>query len=90
MAKGKIGYILIGPFLFLLLMLIPTLGLTWQARGGLGILLWMVFWWTSAYIAVAITAFVPIAVTTFIPIAPVREVVSVFIHRIVILISVIG
>ncbi|MEJ6949743.1 SLC13 family permease [Natronospora cellulosivora (SeqCode)] len=86
-AKDKLWYILIGPLMFLVLLLVPISGFPWQARGGLGILLWMAFWWTSGYIAVAITALIPIAVTTFIPIAPVGEIVTVFSHRIVFLIA---
>ncbi|ADQ14598.1 SLC13 family permease [Halanaerobium hydrogeniformans] len=84
---GQISYILIGPLIFLAIMLIPIPTLDWQARGGLGVLIWMAFWWTSGHIAVAITALVPIFVTTFIPIAPVGEIVSVFSHRIVFLIA---
>ncbi|RQD72714.1 MAG: hypothetical protein D5S01_09055, partial [Halanaerobium sp. MSAO_Bac5] len=83
----QISYILIGPLIFLTIMLIPIPTLDWQARGGLGVLIWMAFWWTSGHIAVAITALVPIFVTTFIPIAPVGEIVSVFSHRIVFLIA---
>ncbi|MFW5981300.1 MAG: SLC13 family permease, partial [bacterium] len=86
-ARGKLRYILIGPCIFFLLLVIPISGFPWQARGGLGVLLWMTFWWTSGYIAVAITALIPIAVTTFIPIAPVGEIVTVFSHRIVFLIA---
>ncbi|MFP4020072.1 MAG: SLC13 family permease [Halanaerobium sp.] len=83
----SIKYIILGPVVFILLFLLPIPGLDWQARGGLGILVWMAFWWTSGHIAVAITALVPIFVTTFIPIAPVEEIVQVFSHRIVFLIA---
>ncbi|MFW6270518.1 MAG: SLC13 family permease [Bacillota bacterium] len=86
-ARGKLKYILIGPIIFLFLLLIPIPDFPWQARGGLGVLLWMAFWWTSGYIAVTITSLIPIAVTTFIPIAPVGEIVKVFSHRIVFLIA---
>jgi sodium-dependent dicarboxylate transporter 2/3/5 len=84
---GNISYILMGPLIFLIIFLLPIPGLDWQARGGLGILIWMAFWWTSGHIAVAITALVPIFVTTFIPVAPVGEIVRVFSHRIVFLIA---
>ncbi|MFN2341332.1 MAG: SLC13 family permease, partial [Halanaerobium sp.] len=84
---GNISYILLGPLIFIILFLLPIPGLDWQARGALGILIWMAFWWTSGHIAVAITALVPIFVTTFIPIAPVAEIVRVFSHRIVFLIA---
>lgn len=84
---GNLKYIILGPLLFLLILLVPIPGLDWQARGGLGLLAWMAFWWTSGYVAVAITALVPIFVTSFIPIAPVEEVVEVFSHRLVFLIA---
>ncbi len=84
---GNISYILLGPLIFIILFVLPIPGLDWQARGALGILIWMAFWWTSGHIAVAITALVPIFVTTFIPIAPVAEIVRVFSHRIVFLIA---
>ncbi len=73
--------------MFFIILLLPIPGFDWQARGGLGILLWMALWWTSGHIAVAITALVPIFVTTFIPIAPTGEIVKVFSHRIVFLIA---
>lgn len=84
---SKIKTIIFGPLIFFILMLAPIPLLDWQAKGGLGILIWMALWWTSGHIAVAITALVPILVTTFIPIAPVNEIVEVFSHRIVFLIA---
>ncbi|MFW6034862.1 MAG: SLC13 family permease [Halanaerobiales bacterium] len=83
----KIHYILLGPLIFLIILLLPLPGLDWQARGGLGILIWVAFWWTSGYVAVAITALVPLFVTSIIPIAPVEEVIKVFSHRLVFLIA---
>ncbi|WP_408956453.1 SLC13 family permease [Natroniella sp. ANB-PHB2] len=83
----KFKYIMLGPLVFLLILSLPILGMDWQARGGLGILIWMALWWTSGHIAVAITALVPFVVTTFIPIAPIEDLVTVFSHRIVFLIS---
>ncbi|MFW5873528.1 MAG: SLC13 family permease [Bacillota bacterium] len=84
---GNVRLILIGPLIFLVVLVLPIPGFDLQSKGGLGVLLWMTFWWTTGFVAVAITALVPILVTTFFPIAPVEEIVSVFSHRLVFLIA---
>ena len=49
---NKIKIIILGPLSFLIILLVPLSVMDIQARGGLGILIWMALWWTSGNISV--------------------------------------
>lgn len=49
-----------GPLLFLVFYSLPVLGLHWEARGAIGILMWMVTWWVFTPVALPVTALLPV------------------------------
>ena len=61
--KNRIVYLLIGPALFALcILLLPHSVFADQAsRAAIGTVAWMAFWWVTAPVDYAVTAFLPIA-----------------------------
>lgn len=55
--------IIFGPLIFLVILLYPLLGVSYNAKGGLALLLWMVSWWIMRPVHPAVTALLPISVT---------------------------
>lgn len=76
--KRNIILLLLGPILFLLcyFLLPETLFATAEARGAIGTVAWMAFWWVTGPIDYAVTAFLPIAVNAFFNIADMSAVIS--------------
>lgn len=61
--KGSLITLLLGPALFLLTyFLVPESVFPSAARGAVGLVLWMAFWWITAPVDYAVTAFLPIAI----------------------------
>jgi sodium-dependent dicarboxylate transporter 2/3/5 len=54
--------LILGPLLFLGLLLLPIPGLATPARGVLGLTAWMAVWWVSEAIPLAATALLPLVV----------------------------
>jgi solute carrier family 13 (sodium-dependent dicarboxylate transporter), member 2/3/5 len=79
--------ILVGPFIFIILLLLPLPFFNWQEQGALGMIFWMTWWWIDGSVAVVVTSLVPLALTAIVPIAPTTEVVKAYSNPIVFLIA---
>ncbi len=51
-----------GPFAFLILVLLPFGGLAFEARGAMGLLVWMAWWWIARPVHLAVTGLLPLPV----------------------------
>jgi sodium-dependent dicarboxylate transporter 2/3/5 len=61
-AGWRTAHILGAPTLFLALALIPLPGAPYPVRAGLGLLVWMSWWWIALPVHLAVTAFLPVVV----------------------------
>ena len=78
MNMKKLISLLMGPVLFVLcLLLLPESVFTTQAaRGSVGMVLWMAYWWVTRPVDLAVTAFLPIAVNAILPMADMTKVIA--------------
>jgi solute carrier family 13 (sodium-dependent dicarboxylate transporter), member 2/3/5 len=51
-----------GPLAFLVLILLPLGGLPFEARGAMGLLVWMAWWWIARPVHLAVTGLLPLPV----------------------------
>lgn len=78
--------IVLGPALFLLILLIPTpQGMSDTAKTVLAISVWMVVWWITEAIPVYATALLPLGLIPLLGILPVKDVASEYMHPIIVL-----
>jgi len=81
----KIWNILLGPVLFLIMVLIPIGGLDGVMRGSIGLLLWMLAWWIMQPVAPAVTALLPILIAQLFGIAKTSSVLATYFNATVVL-----
>lgn len=83
----RVFNLLMGPALFLLcLAVLPhSVFTTAAARGAIGTVVWMAYWWVSGPIDFAITGFLPIAVNAFLQMADMTAVIANYADEIVLL-----
>ena len=71
MKKSLFSYknicLLLGPVLFFGLRTLLTGIFTLEAATAIALVFWMIFWWTTAPVSLAVSAFLPIIVNTFFP-----------------------
>ena len=65
-----------GPLVLLVLLLLPLEGLPFEARGAMGLLAWMAWWWIARPVHLAVTGLLPLAVTALLGLAPMQQVAS--------------
>ncbi len=74
-----------GPLLFLALVLLPVPGTTFAVRTGFGLLLWMVWWWVTGPVHLAVTALLPLVVAALFDPVPVADLLPAYAGELVIL-----
>ncbi len=76
----------LGPSLFLLILLMPTPeGMTIPAKAVFAISAWMITWWITEAIPVYATALLPLGLIPALQILPVKDVASEYMHPIIVL-----
>lgn len=80
-------YLLLGPILFLacIFLLPESIFTTMEARGAIGTIAWMAFWWITGPIDFAITGFLPIVVNALFQMADMSLVISNYADEIILL-----
>ncbi|MEG2988128.1 MAG: SLC13 family permease [Oscillospiraceae bacterium] len=68
--RRRTALIIIGPVIFALLVLLFSDVLTMRGAQAIGLLLWMIFWWVTRPVSIAITALLPLAVNALFTIIP--------------------
>ena len=63
-----------GPVAFLVLLLLPLGGLPFEARGAMGLLVWMGWWWIARPVHLAVTGLLPLPVAAVFGLAPMERV----------------
>ncbi len=76
----QIAYILLGPLLLCLALLLPDLG-SINTRFGFGILFWMVSWWVTGAVDIKVTCLVPIFVVCMYEYMPLVKVLEAYVHK---------
>lgn len=82
--KYNLGMFL-GPLIFIILLLLPFSDISFKAKGGLGLLCWMVIWWITRPVNPTVTAFLPIPVIALTGIVPIENVLANYFRPIVVL-----
>ena len=78
MRKSRIIHLIVGPLLFILcyLFLPESVFVTTAAKGAVGTVAWMAYWWVFGPVDYAITAFLPIAVNALFSFVDMTEVIK--------------
>jgi sodium-dependent dicarboxylate transporter 2/3/5 len=63
-----------GPAVFAALLVLPLGDLAFEARGALGLLVWMAWWWVASPVHLAVTGLLPLPVAAVFGLAPVDRV----------------
>src|SRR5262245_30670247 len=66
------------PVLFLILLSLPLPTTPYAVRGGIGLLLWMSWWWLATPVDLAVTAFLPPVVVALCNLIPIGTVLSAY------------
>lgn len=69
-----LAHLLAGPTLFAALLIIPWGGVPFEARGAVGLLVWMAWWWIARPVHLAVTGLLPLAVAAVFGLAPMGRV----------------
>lgn len=75
-SPGELLHVLAGPVVFLVLLATPLGGLAPEARGAMGLLVWMAWWWIARPVHLAVTGLLPLPVAALFGLAPMGEVTS--------------
>jgi sodium-dependent dicarboxylate transporter 2/3/5 len=67
-------HLLAGPLIFGALLLAPLAGVPFEARGAMGLLVWMAWWWIARPVHLAVTGLLPLAAAAVFGLAPMDEV----------------
>jgi sodium-dependent dicarboxylate transporter 2/3/5 len=78
-------HIFAGPALFLLMLAIPIVSMTYEVRCSLGLLMWMSWWWITRPVHLAVTGFLPLAVAAIFNFVPVGQVLPAYATELIIL-----
>ena len=84
-APHKWLHTLIGPALFLLMLVVPIASMTYEIRCGLGLLLWMAWWWITRPVHLAVTGFLPLASVALFDFAPIDRILPAYSEQLIIL-----
>ncbi|NNF29546.1 MAG: Di-and tricarboxylate transporter [Gemmatimonadetes bacterium] len=75
--QGHAGlHLFAGPALFLVALALPMGGLPHTARGAIGLLAWMAWWWVARPVHIAVTALLPLPIAAAFGLAPMSRVAS--------------
>jgi solute carrier family 13 (sodium-dependent dicarboxylate transporter), member 2/3/5 len=83
--RRELLHLIAGPGLFLLVLLLPVGHATQPVRCGFGLLLWMVWWWVTAPVHLAVTALLPLVVAALFNPMPVTELLPAYSAELVVL-----
>ena len=75
-ATSRLLHLAGGPAVLLILLLLPVAGFSFEARGAMGLLVWMAWWWIARPVHLAVTGLLPLAVTAILGLAPMEQVAS--------------
>jgi solute carrier family 13 (sodium-dependent dicarboxylate transporter), member 2/3/5 len=78
-------HLIAGPLAFLVVLLVPLPGMTFAIRTGFGLLLWMVWWWVTGPVHLAVTALLPLVVAAVLDPVPVADLLPAYAGELVIL-----
>jgi sodium-dependent dicarboxylate transporter 2/3/5 len=81
----RTAHVLGGPALFLLLLVVPVSSMTYPIRGGVGLFLWMSWWWIAGPVNLAVTGFLPLVVPALFNFLPVGRVLPSYADELIIL-----
>ena len=84
-APRSIHHILAGPFIFLLLLILPIESMNYEVRCSIGLLLWMSWWWITRPVHLAVTGFLPLAVVSIFDFVPVTRILPAYATELIIL-----
>jgi sodium-dependent dicarboxylate transporter 2/3/5 len=73
------------PVAFLLLVALPLPDVPYAVRGGIGLLVWMSWWWIASPVHLAVTSFLPLGVLAVFDFLPVGEILPSYAEQLVIL-----
>lgn len=82
----KQAFLVIGPCLFLLSFFFLADSMPLSGAVAVGLLMWMVFWWVTSPVDMAVTALLPIAINAVFAIIPMKELLSNYISESIVLI----
>jgi solute carrier family 13 (sodium-dependent dicarboxylate transporter), member 2/3/5 len=74
-----------GPAVFAVLVLLPLPDVPYPVRAGVGLLVWMSWWWISQPVHLAVTGFLPLAVLAVFDFVPVADILPAYAQQLVIL-----
>jgi sodium-dependent dicarboxylate transporter 2/3/5 len=74
-----------GPLMFCVLAFLPVATPPYAARCGLGLLLWMAFWWLARPVHLAVTGLLPLGVVALFGFVPVGEILPSYADELIIL-----
>jgi sodium-dependent dicarboxylate transporter 2/3/5 len=83
--NGGLLHLIGGPLAFALSLLLPLEGVPLAARGAVGLLVWMAWWWITEPVDLAVTALLPLVATALFGLAPMNRVVTAYAEDTIIL-----
>lgn len=78
-------HLIVGPALFAAVVLLGGGAMDYPVRCGLGLLLWMAWWWVTEPVDLAVTGFLPLAVAALFNFMPVPQVLAAYAQDLIIL-----
>jgi solute carrier family 13 (sodium-dependent dicarboxylate transporter), member 2/3/5 len=85
LSRQKLIHSLVGPALFLLMLVVPVASMTYEIRCGIGLLLWMAWWWITRPVHLAVTGFLPLATVSLFNFAPLGRILPAYSQELIIL-----
>tara|TARA_B100000029_G_scaffold508060_1_gene594049 strand:- start:4692 stop:6176 length:1485 start_codon:yes stop_codon:yes gene_type:complete len=83
--RKRVATVIAGPTIFFVLAVIPFLGLPYEVRCSIGLLLWMALWWITRPVHLAVTGFLPLATAALFNFVPVERILPAYAAELVIL-----
>lgn len=83
--RQKLVHTLIGPALFLLMLAVPIASMSYEIRCGLGLMLWMAWWWITRPVHLAVTGFLPLASVAVFNFAPIDRILPAYSQELIVL-----
>ena len=71
---AKLRHLAAGPLVFAVLLLAPLDGVAFEARGAMGLMIWMAWWWITRPVHLAVTGLLPLPVAAVFGLAPMDQV----------------
>lgn len=84
-ASARIVHAVVGPAVFLSLILLPLPSVPYPIRASIGLLIWMSWWWIFQPVHLAVTGFLPLAVLAVFDFHPVTAILPAYAQQLVIL-----